>query len=93
LGFLDGLLDAEDEVRPASADIRTENVASIALPGMSAERAASGRIIAHFIVDTQRKLLGRVGHVCRVSEAVDRQAACSQSDHIFGLNARGFVYQ
>ena len=33
LGFLYGLLDTEDEVRPTSADVRPEDVAAIALLG------------------------------------------------------------
>ena len=34
------------------------------------------------IVDAQRKFLGRIGHCCRISEAVNRQAACSLSDYM-----------
>ncbi len=43
LGLLDGLLDAEDEIRPARADIRTKDIAPIALPALSAKESAAGQ--------------------------------------------------
>ncbi len=46
-----------------------------------------GGIATYLVVDAQGKLLGRVGHVCRISEAVNCQTTCGQSDHI--IQGRG----
>ncbi len=40
-------------------------------------------------MDAQGKLLGRIGHVCRISEAVDGQTTCSQSGHVAGASGEG----
>lgn len=47
LCFLDRLLDAEDEVGPACTNIRTEDIAAIALPWASVSGNPS--IVAHFV--------------------------------------------
>jgi hypothetical protein len=40
---------------------------------------------SYLVVDAQRKPLRWIRHVYRVSEDIDRQAACGQSDHTRGL--------
>lgn len=53
LSFLDGLLDAEDQVRTACADVRTKNVAAVALESsVSLPPLSSG---PYLIVDSQRQ--------------------------------------
>lgn len=86
LGLFDGLLDTEDEIRPARADIRAEDVAPVALPSCERrviqwppERTASK---THLVMNAQCQFLGGIGHGCRISETVHSETADWWQKHL-----------
>jgi hypothetical protein len=61
LCFFYRLLDAEDEIRPARADVGAEDIASIALPDVSQQVTSKEILMAtYLIVDAQCEPLGRI---------------------------------